>query len=457
MSIYIITFICLVLQGIRGIPDFFHLRRLLKSINIQEKFLSKGSESNLKWFIFLPMYKEQKIVKETISYFINNFKNKNVYIVLIASSKEKSDQTTIDIVKEELRKNSWLDDGTRIITLIENNENSTMATQLNFAAKKIIDLGLASESNFFALYNADSRPSSYSINYFENIINQKSNCSDIVIQQPCAFIKDAGLNFGSFVDALSMYQTWFCMGHENRILKKYSDWIKIANKKRAFLDELFFSPLGYSVGHGSSMKLGTLIKEGGYPEVFLTEDLTFGYFLSAHKVPIFLADVLEVADVPSDFLIFIKQRSVWFWNYIEYFSCFFDKRVSDVKFVRRLSLLIQGFCAGAYWFISSIIYGLPVVLGIINHNLMVLIVGIAGIIFFQVVPIFYLIKKLPVCLEKNKLQPYADQIRKVSIFRILLSIFLIVLTDSIGPWIATVKALWYLPQGKRPRKYKTER
>ena len=277
------------------------------------------------------------------------------------------------------------------------------------------------------------------------------------MQQPCIFVKNIDNNSNMFTNALSIYQTWFCLGHEMRILRRYEKKVTNINKKRSCISELFNSPLGYCVGHGSAMRFDTLIKEGGYPEHFLTEDLTLGYFLSAHQIPIYISYVPEIGDVPMNLKTYVKQSSVWYWNYIGYIGCFFDKKVSSVPISRRLALLIIGISRGLYWLFLSPFYILPIFLGIIFMNSQILLMGILGICIFQLLPITYLLYILPSCLLSQNFFIYSKRIKNISKINTGLVIILVIFIDSIGPWFAVIQSLFYLSQGKYPTKYKTER
>jgi cellulose synthase/poly-beta-1,6-N-acetylglucosamine synthase-like glycosyltransferase len=413
----------------------------------QEPFKAK----NKKVFVIIPLYKEQKIVVDTINYFLKVFDHNNSILVLVTTTKEHGKESTDSKIRRFL-KNKFKGNTGRILLFKEENESSNMATQINFALKEIIRLNHGHLNDFYILYNADSRPSPKTLN---EIAFESMNDNDLIFQQPCAFIKDIGMK-NSFVDAASLYQTWFCLGHENRVLKKYQKFIGKSNYHRGALYNIFLRPLGYGVGHGSAMKLRTIKEEGYYPEELLTEDLTLGYFLSAHHRKIKVINSLEIADVPFTLKSSIKQKSVWFWNYIEYFSCFFDKRVANVSLSIRLGLLFRGLGRGSYWLFSSFFYAFPIITSIFLKDPFLMISGILGILLFQVLPAIYLVKKLPNVLYNNQLKKYGQQIGQISCIKVAVFIIIITLTDSVGPVIALINSLQFLSKGKRPEKYKTE-
>lgn len=457
MDVLIVTLFCLLLQASRGIPNIFHLISFIQKQNNSSYSKNDIVPKFRKWFILLPLFKEQKIVNDTITKLLSLPHEENVFVVTVTSSKEKGEKNTQSIIEHGITNRLWGNDTDRVLFFNEENENSSMATQLNFALNKLANLDPENLNAFFLLYNADSRPSHQTLHSFEEKVNSLNIQGDFAMQQPCAFIKDVGLK-SSFVDALSIYQTWFCLGCENRILNDYEKKaLKSVGAKRGYFSELLASPLGYCVGHGSSMKLSTLLNKGGYPDKFLTEDLTLGYFLSADRVPIVNIDILEVADVPFNFVTYTKQRSVWFWNYIEYVSCFFDKRVSKVPLARRMGLLAIGLGRGLHWFFSSIFYFLPIILGILYKDVHIIYIGIAGIFIFQLMPMLYIINTLPQILEKQGLKVHADNLKTISKTKTLSVTLLLVLTDSLGPWLALSKSVWYLSQKRRPLKYKTDR
>ena len=216
-----------------------------------------------------------------------------------------------------------------------------MATQLNY----VIKLKKKKQNAFYLIYNADSITSEATFEKLAELIEQHPN-KEFAFQQPCAFIRDMGPDSNQFTNALSLYQSWYCLGHESRLvynygLKSEKNWGKLNNKK-----------LGVVVGHGSGMTLNINANNRGYPTDLLTEDLTFGFILSANNVPILSLPALELADVPNCFTSFVKQRVFGFGNFLGYISCY-KKCKQGRPHSQLIPLFIEGLGAGAYWFFDT--------------------------------------------------------------------------------------------------------
>lgn len=122
---------------------------------------------------------------------------------------------------------------------------------------------------------------------------------------------------------------------------------------------------------------------------------------------------------------------------------------------KTTSLLIQGIGAGAYWFLDTYFILIPLIISLYYKSSHGVAISILSFLIFYILPQYILFKLLPNILDNQGFSSYAKNVRKVSFVKILPTLCLIIMTNSVGPWIATVKWLRYMVTGRLPAKYKT--
>lgn len=445
LTVYIIVGIAIFFQAERGILDTISYLKLFKKMNsgLKEKDPIPNNKRSL--FILIPVLEEQDIIQTTLTRFLKLSDDFfNIEIIFITTIREKivktpnQSLTTEEKLRQILEMDSFSTSKKSIRIMRENNANGNMATQLNYAIQHL-SKNAPSES-LYVIYNADSQISNTTISALYNL--EKDNVPRFAFQQPCAYVSEMKPDAPNFLNALSVYQSWYCLGHESSLIKKYE-------KKRE-------NNLGVIVGHGSGMSFSMNIENGGYPEKLLTEDLTFGFILSANEEIIRLLPALELADVPSKFSVFIRQKSVWFWNYLGYASCYKKMRLEGISVRKLLPLLWEGIGAGAYWFFSALFIIIPLFLGIITGVYQIVLISLFSTIIFCIVPQYILYQNLPTILKKQGFENVSQNVKSISFLKMLPSLCLINITDSVGAWIATYRYLIYCLTKKLPTKYKTE-
>jgi hypothetical protein len=334
----------------------------------------------------------------------------------------------------------------RIYIFRETEAKGNMTTQLNYAIQKIQSFTPA--NTFFLVYNADSIISDTTLSELAKLIERHPG-KEFAFQEPCAFVRDMHPNSNRFTNALSLYQSWYCLGHESRLIQAYH------KKTEKYWERKDGRKLGVVVGHGSGMTLNINTSNGGYPSDLLTEDLTFAFILSAHSTPILSLPALEIADVPNNFLSFIKQKSVWFWNFLSYASCYQKMLDEGRSRAQLIPLLIQGLGWGAYWFFDTFFIVAPFIISAILRSYWLALLAATSFLVFYIVPQYFLLKKLPATLRSQGFPQFADNVEAISFISILPTLCLVILTNSVGAWIAALKGFRYLYTGKLPTKYKT--
>ncbi len=346
---YLLIILSVGLQAERGIFDFLSYFKLFKQLS--QKGSNKPKKAKKPLYVLIPVLNEQEIIEDTM---LSILKIKNKYfkinIAILTTIKEKINNkdkkmpTTEEIINNSIKsgKLSIFKDSIQIFQ--DPDIDGKMATQLNYAINKLKNI--VSQSTYYLVLNADSKISSSTFRQLSRLID-KNKGKEFAFQQPCAFVKDVDASANQFTNALSLYQSWYCLGHESRLVRSYNNksinnWNKNNNTK-----------LGVIVGHGSGMTLNINLRNGGYPANLMTEDLTFGFNLSVNSVPILSLPALELADVPNKFTIFIKQKSVWFWNFLGYINCYKHNIKKGHSRYKLFLLLTQGIGAGAYWFFDT--------------------------------------------------------------------------------------------------------
>lgn len=447
----IIGIICILFQAERGIFDTLSFLRLFKKFRSEEYLSKRKTQRYQDLYILIPVLREQNIIEDTLKHLLEQENNYfNVRVVVITTVRERLSNPTENpplthtVISNSLKGGLLNQYQNKVVLIEENNPLGNMATQINFAIN--ILSSTAKPRSVYLLYNADSVISPHTLSSLRKILTKAPE--QFALQQPCAYVKDMHRDAPAFLNALSIYQSWYCLGHESSLIRRYEQYTQ--GEKTYTLPRL-----GVIVGHGSGMTFETNTRNGGYPTDLLTEDLTFGFILSARSVPIFSIPAIELADVPRRFFDFIRQKSVWFWNYLGYISCYRKMLREDISWKKLVPLFLQGIGGGAYWFFSGAFIFFPILIGVISDSIIFTLVAIASPLIFSLLPQYILFKALPRILKHQKLEKYASNMEGVSFWKTIPWLLLVVLTDSVGPWIASFRYLKSLFTGHLPKKYKT--
>ncbi|MBI5220768.1 MAG: glycosyltransferase [Candidatus Liptonbacteria bacterium] len=452
----LVVTLCICFQAERGIFDslsYLSLFRQLKRPKAARDHEDSVRSEKQTLFVLIPVFKEQKIIEDGLLNFCKiQSPHFEIKIAIVATIRETSRRpvagipTTEEMVARSMSSGKLSAYRNRIYIFRETEARGNMATQLNHAIRKIKSLSPA--DTFFLVYNADSIISDTTFSELAELMEQHPS-KGFAFQEPCAFVRDMHPNSNRFTNALSLYQSWYCLGHESRLIRAYhrkteKHWGRKDGRK-----------LGVIVGHGSGMTLSINTSSGGYPSDLLTEDLTFAFILSARGAPILSLPALEIADVPDNFLSFIKQKSVWFWNILSYASCYQKMLNEGHSRARLIPLLIQGLGWGAYWFFDTFFVIVPFIISAMLGSYWLALLAMASFLIFYIISQYFLLKKLPATLRSQGFPQFAQNVEAVSFINILPTLCLIILTNSVGAWVATLKGIGYLCTGKLPTKYKT--
>lgn len=214
--------------------------------------------------------------------------------------------TTSQIITHFLQTNRKECSNTRLLHFP--NKDGLMAHQLNYACEDLLK-DHDPQNTFILIYNADS---SVGPDVLDVFIREIQN-GETVIFQPSLFLanyQDFPSNFrGWILKCIALAQSRWTLIHEiPRIRAQY----------KQDLHTIYES--AHLVGHGTCVRLDTLMSVGRFPVQFLNEDLALGYFLALKGERISIVTILENAESPSSILSVINQYTTWFYGAMDYVS-----------------------------------------------------------------------------------------------------------------------------------------
>lgn len=445
-----LIFIIIVLS-IRGVSTLVFLLQSISWIKKNQFERHKLNLSNKpKVIVLIPALREQKRIINTLNHFVRHFVSKGASIVVITTQREYdtlfNGPSTKEIVEKFIKIGSWEN---KITCLDYPNSKGVMAHQLNYGLNKITD-----NNSFVAIYNADSHPHPKTMEIFYNQLNKYPQAK--IFQQSSAFIK----NFDKFrqsktltnifLQALAILQTRWTFAHEYaRLIRQSISGIEFFRK---FAN-------AHIVGHGLIIQTKILKEVGGFPTENITEDLFLGYLLRSKGHSIYPLPLLELADSPTTIESTWKQKYVWFWGPMKYWSYFkyVLKNAKTLKITNTtvpLLFTIQGLVSALAWLTSGPIVLICLISPLLTHNSTIALFSYLGIFIYG--PLQYLIVyyNFPLFFELGGIRHWQPTLREkmcVTIFSIVAILF-----HSIPPYFSIVSELKHQITGGVIYKPKTE-
>ncbi|MGI6371038.1 MAG: glycosyltransferase [Patescibacteria group bacterium] len=437
----IILIICIALQVIRGIPELVAVLNYYLHSG-KTKSDNKAMRNTPFFYIFIPVLGEQRILRKTVNKILSINYPKNKYqIVIITTQKEflrKEKVTTIEIaqrIKEDIN-NKY--NKTLVNVFHYPHTDGYMVHQVNYALRKLYSP--KRDKAYMALYNADSCIPKDTFIEAASIIKDEGAQ---VLQQLALYVNNfKEFNSHSFfkkylLRAGGLYQSTYTVGRELPLITNYTRSLARRGKAK----------LAYCIGHGMIINFLTLRSIGWLPEETYNEDLPLGYQLSAKRIPIYVLKLFERAETPNRFRSIINQKKIWFWSYLEYPRLFgITRKKMGIKSSALLVLVFRGLVRGLSWYTLSIIYLIPIIITLWQKEWLLLAVTITLMVLLQLIPNFLVGLTL-----NDSTKKYYNAII-TSLFSII-----ILFTDSVGPWLASVQYLIKSVSNVYPEKNKTER
>lgn len=400
MLIFLIVSVSLIIFSV--LKSFYRLVRVYKFLLSSRASEDKSTECNGKKIdIIIPVYNETKTVGNSIRYFskLENYCN----VFYVTTSKEASKATYKEILylmDKYKTKNIFLDNCP--------NTAGTMATQLNYIAKKLPD------DSIIGIYNIDSFPKSNTFKYVLNNIRKGGP-----LQQVSYFNDDK-----KFI--MSSAQNW-----QNRWSVVYELGKYISKAKLNFT---------YTIGHGLFIYKSDLDKYGYWSDKEINEDNELGYRILINNDKIRPIPFFEQAGFAKNLSVYIKQQSTWFNGPLYAFSYYKKNK----KSFRNFLLSCLNFKAAVSWLLYPIFSLIVFILGVAFNYCHVSIVLFVAMISYLTV-INYLSYKI--------LKKYIPTLNYSST-SVLTDLFFF-LIHSFGPCLTLFKVL--LRKNTIKNKYNTEK
>lgn len=392
--------------------------------------LSKNKEKTLKKelipkiIIVIPCLREQKIIEDTLTYFLKiTRKYDNVELVVVTTEREKyeikcrnnEELTTNEVVKKYIYSNKV----SKKIKLIHYPKvDGIMADQLNYVMQKYQDKKY--DNAYFCIYNADSRPNIYTIEKtIETIINNKNPA--VVQQYSYAFSNLEKIPF--IMKGFALYQSNFEI-------------------KKGFINSLLSNDLFYTyvVGHGMYIRIDILKSLNGFDNKFWCEDIYLSSNLRNKNIKVVPILTLENMESPKKLSILMKQNANWFRTSSQVIKIVKTNHIKYNKISHSLLFwAFNRFCMNVNWLLLPIGIIYTIIYSIIKKSKVLLIISVMTYIIMQLIVYINTLKMIEK-IEKNPIKK-----KTILIFSILIS----TLVSNIGPLYSLLNF--------KMEKYKTER
>lgn len=446
----VLIFIALILL-IRGVSTLIFMLQSISWIKKNQFNKNKPELANKpKLTVLIPVLREQKRIIQTLNHFVRHFVSKGASIVIITTEREHDtlfDGSSTQDTVEEFIKRKKLEK--KITCLHYPDKKGFMAHQLNYALNKIVD-----DDSFIAIYNADSQPHPKTVELFYDQLIKYPSAK--IFQQSSAFIKNfdkfkvSNPLINIFLQASAILQTRWTFAHEyarllRQSISKFKFFKKFAN--------------AHVVGHGLIIELKTIKEVGGFPTENITEDLFLGYLLKSKGYSIYPLPLLELAESPTTIKSIWKQKYVWFWGPMEYWSYFryVLNNVKTLKITNMKALFIfalQGLVSALAWLSSAPIVLICLISPISTSNLVIILFCYVSIFIYGPLQYFIIYNNFPLFFELG-----GEKYTKPNLLsKIGISLFSIpaILFHSIPPYFSIAAEVRHQITGKSIYKPKTE-
>lgn len=335
---------------------------------IESEILGTKTETTPALFILLPMLREQRCIHAAIEHFLEMPYPGKKCIVVITTEKEaweKQQLLEAACASAESERQNCIDDLKRflhIVTPIEDDyvpsdfesllemarqskttaqlasslvsdevmhihyprTSGVMAHQLNFAILQLREKAIVSGSDFYAIYNADSRPENFS--FEELIFRVEQNPDQSVFQQLSLYLNNLGsLSRSAQRPVLRTAAWWQCRwsfgweiphaeSHYHFLLRRKDE------PRISMLDSILHEQMVYTIGHGLFLQDKILEKTKLFPEATMNEDAGLGLLMNWKRIPIYPMASLDRAGIPSSIAVLRRQKGTWYWGVLQAFS-----------------------------------------------------------------------------------------------------------------------------------------
>lgn len=374
VALYIVGLL-LLLHGIYQL-----LKYLITISEVKRKFFVQSTNNQVtkahRFFIFVPVLHEEKTIKKFLSDLYMQSYEKNCFeVCVITTQKEYSKMATsgfntIDVLNKLIAEKVFPE--LQLTVFHYPKTDGFKAHQLSYAfeqIKKIYGEQIISES-YFLFFDADSEIESETVTRFNNIIEDDVE----IYQQPLIWFKNIEQIKDPLMRSFAFSQSFFSISYEIPM----------------FIDKFFSWRLKYFVGHGLCMKGSFILRIGGFPNII--EDVRIGRLSSFLGVRVKLVPGFGVVETAKNFLVYIRQSSVWFFGCGLFISDYFYARTlrgaKEIK-VKDLILISYGFFKALRWLNKGLLHLVGIVLAVIYLSTPLLILFALSLFFNSIAPVLF--------------------------------------------------------------------
>lgn len=350
---YILAFLC-----VRQSLTFFSTIKASKYISGESKFSSSTKNvSSTRFLIFLPVLKEEEVLEETISYFLE-FVGTDDRIIVITTERErksldqKSDTDTIKLADS-------LKSKYRFVHLHYPEKEGVKSDQLNWAVdhclKEIKD-NKDRDNTFAIIYDADSRPPKDSLDHFKGAIStfpdadifHQSSRFELRLPGSCPRTIGQRLRYG-MSKAGTLRANRFVLSYElPRLLAQ-------KHKGQGLLNFVRSCVYWHVTGHGLCIRL-SFLDSLRFPPGSPLEDMHYSFILAGRNERVIPLDSLDCVEVPANLKNEFNQLSRWFYGPSRFLMYRKDKNIPAG--VRKELLSVHAFIISLEWLLSIFVLGL---------------------------------------------------------------------------------------------------
>lgn len=324
---------------------------------IDNKHAQNNTPNINKLALLIPMYREEKIAKDTVKYFnkISSKYSLDVFYITSAQEGAPNFNTTHKIIVD------CINNRPRVIH--NENKDGAKAGQVNLALK------ILSKENiydYFGIFDADSRPDPKAFEYI-----QKTAFNSDILQMPSIYTENtSGLSWINKASAI--FQTRWTLCYEIPMWRKWEQ--SSANK----------NPLMYLVGHGLFLHAKSNLK---LPESTITEDLKFGYTCAVDGKSLSVVPFCDRCTVPSRYTSNIYQASRWFYGEVALAKVLVE-RIRSIKHKPYLMMqFIKRYLQISEWLFGPILFAAIISIALINFDtILTTLLFIGFILYLYVIP-----------------------------------------------------------------------
>ena len=316
----VVLYIGIILFIVVGLLKVIWTRYLNDKKFIRNSF--DKNNLNTQFLILIPVFKEEKIIRKTISYF-KSVVTKNVKVFYITTDKEVcnawDENSTLKILSEYVDSEYIINYPYKIWD---------KASQLNYAIQYLLEK-YTYKNLYFWIFDADSEPNFWVIDYISN---------DKIKEPVYQMLSIYNTNYNKvskLCKANAILQTrWSFYFEYDRLFKNYTKGLQ--------------KNLMYLIWHGIFIR-SDIIKYNLFPEDSITEDIAYWYnlclcWIFAKPIPYYY----DYCSVPNDIFSNIKQISRrFYWEFELILNFIHKKNKSKNLFLQRLFELILWW----YWWL----------------------------------------------------------------------------------------------------------